>query len=82
MDDKEISLDFDESINFIDLEDNEAIKTDPRQIKSAYQKAYSDFCNQYKTECRKNNIDYVPVNTSDSLDKSLIEYLIKRTKVI
>ncbi len=82
MDDKEISLDFDESINFIDLEDNEAIKTDPRQIKSAYQKAYSGFCNQYKAECRKNNIDYVPVNTSDSLDKSLIEYLIKRTKVI
>ncbi|MBI45468.1 MAG: DUF58 domain-containing protein [Candidatus Marinimicrobia bacterium] len=82
MDDKEISLDFNESVNFIDLENNDSMKTDPRQIKSAYQKAYSNFCNQYKNECSKNNIDYVPVNTSDSLDKSLIEYLIKRTKVV
>ena len=81
MDNKEILFDFNEGINFIDLENNEMIKTDPRQIKSAYRKAYSDFCNQYKLECRKNNIDYVQINTSDSLDKSLIEYLIKRTKI-
>ena len=81
MDTKEVLLDFNESINFIDLENQQTIQTDPRQIKSAYKKAYSDFCNQYKMECRKNNIDYVQINTSDSLDKSLIQYLIKRDKV-
>ena len=69
-------------INFIDLENNQSVKTDPRHIKSDYNKAFSDFCEIYRSECRKNNIDYVRVNTSDSLDKSLIEYLMKRSKLI
>ena len=71
----------DKGINFIDLENNSMIKTDPRQIKSIYKKTFFDFCNRYRLECRKNNIDYVQVNTSNSLDKSLIEYLIKRSKI-
>ena len=81
MDNKEILFDFNQSLNFIDLENNDTIQTDPRQIKSLYKKAYSDFCDKYKMECRKNNIDYVQINTSDSLDKSLIQYLIKRAKI-
>jgi len=81
MDNKEVLFDFNKGINFIDLENNNMIKTDPRQIKSAYKKTFLAFCNKYKLECRKNNIDYIQVNTSDSLDKSLIEYLIKRAKV-
>ena len=81
LDNKEILFDFNQSVNFVDLENNEKIQTDPRQIKSAYNRAYSDFCNKYKMECRKNNIDYVQINTSDSLDKSLIQYLIKRSKI-
>lgn len=82
LDSSEISFDFDEMINFIDLENNQSVKTDPRHIKSDYNKAFSDFCEIYRSECRKNNIDYVRVNTSDSLDKSLIEYLIKRSRLI
>ena len=39
---------FGSTVSVIDLENNQAIKTDPRQIKSAYRKAYSNFCNQYK----------------------------------
>ena len=30
----------------------------------------------------ENNIDYVKVDTSDSLDNSLIEYLIKRARLV
>ena len=82
MDNKEISFDFNESINFIDLENDDRIETDPRQISSIYKKAYADFCDTYKLECRKNNIDYVQINTSDSLDKSLVQYLIKRAKIV
>ena len=81
MDDKEISFDFNENIKFIDLENNESITTDPRHIKSDYKKAFNQFCNTYQLECKKNNIDYIKVNTKDSLDKSLIQYLIKRKKI-
>ena len=82
LDSNEISFNFNEMINFIDSENNQSIKTDPRHIKSDYKKAFSNFCETYRLECRKNNIDYVRVSTSDSLDKSLIEYLIKRSRLI
>ena len=82
MDEKELSLDFNDSMKFVDLESSESILTDPRHIKFDYIKAVSSFCDNYKTECEKNKIDYIRINTSDSLEKSLIEYLIKRSKLI
>ena len=82
LDAKEISFDFNQITNFIDLENNENLKTDPRHIRSAYKKAFKEFCNIYQSECSQNNIDYVQINTSDSLDKTLIEYLIKRSRLI
>ena len=82
LDSKEINFDFKEMINFIDSENHESIKTDPRHIKSDYMKTFSNFCKAYRSECNKNNIDYIQVNTSDSLDKSLIEYLVKRSRLI
>ena len=78
MDPKESNLDYDENINFIDLENQKELKIDARQIKSQYNKAFKNFCDYYKNECVKNNIDYIPINTIDSLDGSLMQYLIKR----
>ena len=78
MDPKESNLDYDENINFIDLENQKELKIDARQIKSQYNKAFKNFCDYYKNECVKNNIDYIPINTMDSLDGSLMQYLIKR----
>ena len=52
-----------------------------RRIHFGYKKVFSGFCETYRLECEKNKIDYVKVNTSDSLDKSLIEYLIKRSRL-
>jgi len=78
IDPKESNLDYDENINFIDLENQKELKIDARQIKSQYNKAFENFCNYYKNECIKNNIDYLPINTIDSLDNSLMQYLIKR----
>ncbi len=81
IDDKEINFDFNSPINFIDLEDQKMIKTDPRQIKVDYKESFDKFCQEYKEECNKNNVDYIPINTSSSIDKTLIQYLIKRAKL-
>ena len=81
MDDKEKEFNFNSPFNFIDSENEDMIKTDPRQIKLEYKKAFFKFCDRYKKECNQNNIDYVPVNTSDSIDKTLIQYFIKRSKL-
>ena len=82
LDSQELSFDFNQVTNFIDLENNQNIKTDPRHIKNDYKRAFRKFSNAYKSECSKNNIDYVQVDTSDALDKTLIEYLIKRSRII
>ena len=82
LDKKEINLDFNTSTKFVDLETNESILTNPKHIKLDYNNAVKTFLNYYKIECEKNKIDYVEINTSDSLEKSLIEYLIKRNKLV
>ena len=81
MDPKEINLNFNKNINFIDIENKNELKVDARQIKTNYNKAVKEFCDYYKNECLKNNIDYIQLNTMDSLDKSLMQYLIKRANI-
>ena len=82
LDPKEIDLNFNESVKFIDLESDESITTDPRQVKAAYQKEIKDLVASYKNQCRKNKIDFINISTSDSLENSLINYLIKRNKLV
>ena len=81
IDPKEKDLDYNDNINFIDLETTESIITDSRLIRKKYNKAFKNFCDYYSTQCSKNKIDYVPVLTSDSLDKSLMQYLMKRSQI-
>ena len=81
LDDNELNLNYNQSMQFEDLENNENIKTDPRHIKIDYKKSISKFCMKYKIECEKNKIDYINVNTSNLIDQSLLEYLIKRNKL-
>ena len=54
---------------------------DPRIIKDKYNNAFNSFCKYYEYECLKNKIDYIPITTDDSLDKSLMQYLIKRNQI-
>ena len=82
LDPREIDLNFNESVKFIDLESDESIITDPRQVKAAYQKEIKDLIASYKNQCRKNKIDFINISTSESLENSLINYLIKRNKLV
>ena len=38
--------------------------------------------NFYKKHCSMNKIDYIPISTDNSLDISIMQYLIKRNKLI
>ena len=81
IDPKEKDLDYDGNVNFIDIENKTTLLTDSRLIRDTYNKAFSNFCNYYKKECSRNKIDYVPITTNDSLDKSLMKYLMKRIQI-
>jgi len=65
---------------FDGLEGITPIKTDPRALREAYLKEVKEFTEGLKKECRNNNVDYVLVNTSDTLDHVLSAYLAARLK--
>ncbi len=81
IDPKEKDLSYTQNIKFTDLESGENIITDARLIRKQYNKAFDNFCEYYANGCAKNKVDYVQISTEDSLDKSLMQYLIKRIQI-
>lgn len=65
-----------------DMETNEEIFSQPVSMQKAYQESVQEFINKYKTECRKNNIDFITLSTSTPFDTALLNYLNKRKKLI
>jgi uncharacterized protein (DUF58 family) len=53
---------------------------DADAIRSDYLQELGKFQEEYRSECFKANIDYVPVDTSMGFDKALTEYLINRQR--
>jgi uncharacterized protein (DUF58 family) len=81
LDEAEVQFPFDGVTIFEDPETNEESPAlDARGMRDDYTKAVGDFREHYKTECAKANIDYVPMDTSVSFDKALLEYLLQRQR--
>ena len=78
---KESDFDFDTRTKFFDMETGEEIVTEPWHIRSNYNELISKLESNYKSNCRENHIDYVPLFTDQSLDIGITEYLIKRSKL-
>ncbi len=77
----EQSFDFDKNSQFIDLETEEKITTQPWHIRTAYRGLVQSYINRLKGQCREHNIDYVLLNTRQSFDRALLQYLIKRKRM-
>jgi hypothetical protein len=80
LDEAEVHFPFDGNIEFEDTESHDKLVLDARGIRKDYIDALQEFIADYKRECFKARIDYVPVNTSISFDKALMEYLLNRQK--
>ena len=78
---KESEFDFEARTKFFDMETGEEIVTEPWHIRSNYNELVSKLESNYKSNCRENLIDYVPLFTDQSLDIGITEYLIKRSKL-
>jgi hypothetical protein len=68
-------------MTIVDLETREEMYSQPFSVQKSYREAMKEFINYYKTECRKNNIDYVLLSTDTPFDISLLKYLNKREKL-
>jgi hypothetical protein len=81
LDRNELEFNFNTRTKFVDMESGEEITTDPWHIQNDYKNLIKGLQDYYKSECRLNLIDYVPLFTDDSLDKGLNEYFNKRQRL-
>ncbi len=81
MDPFERDLSVDGNIRFRDLEDGDALTTQPEVIREAYVKAVDDWRQTLEVECRKRAIDRIELTTDDSPDRALLDYLVRRARI-
>jgi uncharacterized protein (DUF58 family) len=81
LDEAEVHFPFTGLNDFEDPESGELIRDiDAQGMKADYLASVQAFCETWKTECGAANVDYVPMDTSVSFDKALLEYLVQRTR--
>ncbi len=78
----ELAFDFeDRPHQFIDLETKEVIKLNPRDVREQFQANMNALYKELKLKCGAYKIDLVEADVSDSFDKVLGAYLIKRKRM-
>jgi uncharacterized protein (DUF58 family) len=80
LDEAEVYFPFEGVIEFEDVEEHDKLTIDARSMRSDYLQEVGQFRERYREECAKANIDFVPMDTSVSFDKALMEYLLQRRK--
>ena len=80
LDEAEVHFPFEGLIEFEDVETPEKLTLDARGMREDYLKSINEFRTHIKEEAAKANVDYVPMDTSISFDKALMEYLIQRQR--
>ena len=53
---------------------------DAKGMRDDYLAALAEFRDGYRVECSKVGVDYVPIDTSVTFDRALIEYLVQRQR--
>jgi len=80
LDEAEVHFPFDGLIEFEDVETPDRLTIDAKGMRGDYLQAVRSFQDSYRGECSRTNIDYVPIDTSVSFDKALLEYLVQRQR--
>ncbi len=78
LDEAETSFPFTGMTEFEDPETNQKVEIDANGIRQQYLDEVNEFRENYKRECVKIGVDYVPIDTSMQFDKALMEYLLMR----
>jgi uncharacterized protein (DUF58 family) len=81
LDPAERAFDFGEPATFVDQETGEEVALEPWEIRAAYQARLAAWGDRYRDECRRAQIDYVPLSTDTPYDQALYRYLEKRRRL-
>jgi len=80
---KEVEFDFqNRPYTFVDMESGEEIKVNPRDVRDDYKLGISAFQSDLKIKCGQYGIDYVTADINEGLNQILLQYLVKRKKMI
>jgi uncharacterized protein (DUF58 family) len=80
LDEAEAQFPFEGLIEFEDVESADRLTVDARGMRSDYLQALAELQGRYREECARVNIDYVPIDTSVSFDRALMQYLLQRQR--
>ena len=78
LDEAEVEFPFNGLVELEEPETSDKLEVDADSFRTDYLEEVSAFRDQYRVECQKSNIDYVPLDTSMPFDRALMEYLISR----
>ena len=80
---KELELDFENRpYVFVDMETGEEMKLNPTQVKEKYQEMAKKHEENLKLKCGQYQIDYVLADIDEGVQQVLLQYLVKRSKII
>ena len=79
LDDREVRLPFDRFSRFIDVETGAEVPADPDAVRAGYLDELSRFIDSYRDACRRENIDFLQLDTATRFDVALTAYLLKRS---
>ena len=70
------------NVRFRDLETGEVITTLSEGVRDGYRKAVGDWLKELDRECLSRGIDRVELTTNDPLDKALMDYFVRRSRLL
>jgi uncharacterized protein (DUF58 family) len=80
---KELEFDYDNRpYTFTDLESGEEVKVNPMDVRDHYLKGINDFRTELKLRSGQNRIDFVESDIHEGFNQVLLQYLIKRQKML
>ncbi len=82
LDPRDRFFDFTDEATFVDLETGEKLKTQPYFIQSDYIQLVETFYGKLKNQCYAMQIDFENLLTTESFEKPLLRFLLKRQKLL
>jgi uncharacterized protein (DUF58 family) len=69
------------NVRFRDLETSETLTTLSEGVRDGYRQAVRQWLKELNGECRSRGIDRVELTTDDPLDKALLDYFVRRSRL-
>lgn len=81
LDPMEVDLAFKSPGDFEDLETNERVSVNPRQLRKSYNEVFGQFIDQYRKSCSELKIDYRIALTNKPYDEFIRTYMTERQRL-